>query len=203
MDLWSWAIVGYVSLAIVTVFPAVLTLVTGVELNPAGASFEQSDAFSEKGKQRLSDHYSRLQGTLKFWKKRATLFVRFHYYCVIWTIMSAWAVPLIAAVAPQVEGSVSKWLLVVIASHVALALNFYRGMKISESMKAFRHGESEFYDLYRRLLDRPHLFGSNEDEQLDTYFSEVERIRKLVRNAETEGIPDVESLSRQANVNGR
>ena len=48
MDLWSWAIVGYVSLAIVTVFPAVLTLVTGVELNPAGASFEQSDAFSDE-----------------------------------------------------------------------------------------------------------------------------------------------------------
>ena len=50
MDLWSWAIVGYVSLAIVTLIPAVYTLVIGVELNPSGASFKQSDAFSEKGK---------------------------------------------------------------------------------------------------------------------------------------------------------
>ena len=203
MDLWSWAIVGYASLAIVTLFPTVLTLVKSVELNPAGVSFEQSDAFSETAKQRLADHYSRLQGTLKFWKKRAALFVRFHYYCVVWTILSAWAVPLIAAAAPQVEGSASKWLLVVIASHVALALSLYRGMKISENMKAFRHGESEFYDIYRRLLDRPHLFGAGEDEQLDMYFSEVERIRRLVRSAETESFPDVESISRQANINAR
>ena len=203
MDLWSWAIVAYVLLATVTLIPAMITLVAGVELNPAGASFEQSEAFSEEGKRRLTDHHSRLQGTLKFWKKRATLFVRFHYYCVVWTILSAWAVPLIAAVAPQVEGSVSRWLLVVIASHVALALSFHRGMKILENMKAFRHGESEYYDLYRRLLDRPQLFGDNEDDQLDTYFSKVERIRKYVRNAETEGIPDVEGLSRQANIDGR
>lgn len=193
----------HASLAVVTLLPTVLTLVTSVELNPAGASFEQSSAFSEKAKQRLGDHYSRLQGTLKCWKKRATLFVRFHYYCAGWTILSSWAVPLIAATAPQVEGSASKWLLVVVASHAALGLSLYRGMKISENMKAFRHGESEFYDSYRRLLDRPNLFGANEEEQLGNYFSEVERIRKLVRNAETESIPDVESLSRQANVNGR
>jgi len=67
-------------------------------------------------------------------------------------------------------------------------------MKISDGMKAFRHGESEFFDLYRRLLDRPRLFGNDEDEQIDNYFSEVERIRRLVRNTETENIPDVESI---------
>ncbi len=201
MDLWTWGIVSYSSLAILTLLPTALALATSVRLNPAGDSFEQSDAFTDKAKQRLTEHYSRLQGTLGFWKKRAALFTRFHYYCVVWTILSAWAVPLIAATAPQVEGSASKWLLVVVASHVALALSLYRGMKISENMKAFRHGESEFYDLYRRLLDRPHLFGDSEDARLDTYFSEVERIRKLVRSAETESIPDVESISRQANIN--
>ena len=136
MDLWTWGIVSYSSLAILTLLPTALALATSVRLNPAGDSFEQSDAFTDKAKQRLTEHYSRLQGTLGFWKKRAALFTRFHYYCVVWTILSAWAVPLIAATAPQVEGSASKWLLVVVASHVALALSLYRGMKISENMKA-------------------------------------------------------------------
>lgn len=133
-------------------------------------------------------------GTLGFWKNRATLFTRFHYYCICWTILSAWAVPLISAIAPQTEGSPSKWLIVVISSHVALSLSFHRGLKVAEGMKAFRLGESEFYDLYRRLLDRPHLFGTTEEEQLDTYFAGVESIRKLVRHAETETIPDVDDI---------
>src|SRR5207247_2136471 len=101
---------------------------------------------------------------------------------------------LIGAIAPQVEGSPSKWLLVIISSHVALALSFHRGMNVSEGMKVYRLGESEFYDLYRRLLDRPKAFGKTEDEQLDTYFSEVERIRRIVRLSETEAIPGIESL---------
>lgn len=83
--------------------------------------------------------------------------------------MSAWAVPLIGAIAPQVEGSPSKWLIVVISSHVALALSFHRGLKVAEGMKAFRHGESEFYDLYRRLLDRPQTLGQTEEVLLRQY----------------------------------
>jgi hypothetical protein len=122
---------------------------------------------------------------------------------LVWTILSAWAVPLIGAIAPQVEGSPSKWLLVIISSHVALSLSFHRGMKVSEGMKAFRQGESEFYDLYRRLLDRPQLLGQTEAEQIDNYISQVESLRKLVRHAETETIPDlddVKSIARSPTV---
>jgi hypothetical protein len=193
IDIWSLAIWIYLTASICTLIPALAALFRGVQLNPAGASFDES-AFSPEAKKRLSQHYSRLAGTLGFWKSRAAVYTRFHYYCVIWTILSAWAVPLIGAIAPQVAGSPSKWLLVIISSHVALALSFHRGMKVSEGMKAFRLGESEFYDLYRRLLDRPHMFGASEEEQLDSYFSEVERIRRVVRLSETDVIPEVESL---------
>ena len=194
MDIWLLAIWAYLAASIVTLAPSLYALFRGVQLNPAGASFEASTTFSPEAKERLSQHYSRMTGTLGFWKSRATVYVRFHYYCVIWTILSAWAVPLIGAIAPQVEGSPSKWLLVIISSHVALALSFHRGMKVSEGMEAFRLGESEFYDLYRRLLDRPQVFGKSEEEQLDTYFSEVERIRRAVRLSETEAIPKIERL---------
>ncbi len=61
-----------------------------------------------------------------------------------------------------------------------------------ENLIAFRHGESEFHDLYRRLLDRPATFGGTEAEQIETYFKEVEIVRRFVRNAETGNLPSLE-----------
>lgn len=194
MDPWWLAVWSYLTAALITLVPALWALLKGVKLKPGGASFDKSTYFSETSKFRLTTHYSRLEGTLAFWKHRAALYTKFHYYCICWTILSAWAVPLIGALAPQTEGSPSKWLVVLISSHVALSLSFHRGLKVSEGMKAFRHGESEFYDLYRRLLDRPYAFGESEDQQIDLYFREVEAIRRLVRHAETETIPDVENI---------
>ena len=197
MDSWGIALAGYVGTAILTLLPILWAWIRGVNLKPGGSSFEDSLLLSPETKTRLSQHYSRLEGTLKFWKKRATLYTGFHYYCTIWMILSAWAVPLIALVVPSSGNYASQWLLVAISSHVALALSFYRGMRVSDSMKAFRHGESEFYDLYRRMLDQPASLGDTEDKQLQHYFSAVEGIRKRVRNAETENIPDVESFVKQ------
>jgi hypothetical protein len=194
---WLTAIWGYLAVAFVTFVPTLLALLRRVSLNPAGASFEDNTKFSDEAKKQLSQHYSRLAGTLGFWKNRAMLYTRFHYYCVVWTILSAWAVPLIGAIAPQTEGSPSKWLIVIISSHVALALSFHRGMKVSDGMQAFRLGESGFYDLYRRLLDRPNKFGKSEEEQLDTYFAEVQRIRSSVRLFETGVTPQIDGLKPQ------
>ena len=194
MDWWFIIIIVYLALAIGTVIPTVWAAFRGVELDFGGMSFAESDLFSEGAKARLIQHYSRLQGTLGFWKRRAITFKRFHYYCTIWTILSAWAVPLLGVVSPATNDSTSQWLLVTISSHVALALSFHRGMRVSECMRAFRHGESEFYDLYRRLLDRPKFFGESEEEQLETYFAEVERIRAQVRHTETENLSVIDRL---------
>lgn len=202
MDYWLISIWVYLSLATATLVPTLIALVAGVRLNPAGISFEQTAAFSEASRTRLAEHYSRLEGTLGFWKNRATSYKRFHYYCVVWTILSAWAVPLLGAITPQFDGSASRWFLVTISSHVALALSFHSGLKVSNGMRAFRLGESEFYDLYRRLFDRPDSFGEGEAAQLDFYFREVERIRRLVRNTETDTIPDVESIGDRTNASG-
>ncbi|MBF0379349.1 MAG: hypothetical protein HQK72_18000 [Desulfamplus sp.] len=63
-------------------------------------------------------------------------------------------------------------------------------------MKAYRHGESEFYDTYKRLLDSPQSFGNSEQEQLDTYFQKVEVIRQYIRNAETGNMPSLEQVAK-------
>lgn len=55
----------------------------------------------------------------------------------------------------------------------------------------------DFYDTYRRLLDRPQTFGSDEEAQLDAYFDEVENIRKFTRNAETDNLPTLDQAQAQ------
>ncbi|WP_143086471.1 hypothetical protein [Amycolatopsis saalfeldensis] len=70
-----------------------------------------------------------------------------------------------------------------------------RAFRVENNYKAFRHGESEFYDLYRRLLDRPMLFGGTEAVQLASYFEQVEVIRRSIRTSETDNFPSVEDVS--------
>jgi hypothetical protein len=192
VTVWSWLIAIYIALAFVTLLPTLRALFSGVKLNEGGASFQES-RFSEEAKLKLEQHFSRLQGTLAFWKREATLNARFHYYCLCWTILSSSIMPFLTQAINPTDPS-SKWLLTIIAAHVALLLGFHRGLKVAEHFKAFRHGESEFYDTYRRLLDSPETFGPDEDGQLKRYFEEVEIIRRFVRNAETDSLPMVEDL---------
>jgi hypothetical protein len=100
----------------------------------------------------------------------------------------------ILAQAIDEKDPLSKWLLSVMSAHVALLLGFHSRMKVAERYKAFRHGESEFYDTYRLLLDRPEKFGKTEKSQIRKYFDEIALIRKFVRNAETDSFPHIEDV---------
>lgn len=177
MGIWMWLLIAYVALAGITLLPTLLAIARETELYASGESFDESPHFSEEGKLLLKQNYSRIIGTLRFWKKRATIYTRFHYYCVIWTILSSWMVPLLSTI--NSGNAKANWLITAVASHVALALSFHRGLNVAENMKAFRHGESEFYDLCRRSLDRPGAFGETEEDQLDSYFEQVELVRDL------------------------
>ena len=179
-------------LAFITLAPTFLALFAPVKLNESGASFSQS-LFSDEAKQKLENHFSRLQGTLGYWKRETARSGRFHYYCLWWTIMSSTLMPFLT-LAIDVRFVASKWFLTTVSAHIAICLGFHRGLKVSDRYKSFRHGESEFYDTYRRLLDRPETFGEDETAQINKYFEEVEVIRRLVRNAETESLPLVENV---------
>jgi hypothetical protein len=79
-----------------------------------------------------------------------------------------------------------------ISSHIALALSLHRGLNVTENMQVYRHGESEYYDLNRKLLDTPKEFGSSPEEQLASYFRNVADLRRFVRRQETESAPAVD-----------
>lgn len=190
MTPWTIAIICYIMLILLTFIPVLTALFKKVKLHPGGETFSESPYFSDSNKELLQQHFSRLHGTLIFWKNKAEWHKRFHYYTLCWTIPVSILIPIITQ---TLDSSVeSKLFLTIISSHIALLIGFHRALNIENNFKAFRHGESEFYDLYRRLLDRPTTFGNGEQEQLDTYFTEVEKIRRAVRIAETDNFPMVE-----------
>lgn len=190
MTPWTIAIIFYIGLALLSFVPVVVAILKQVKLNPGGESFSESLYFSESNKKLLIQHFTRIYGTLIFWKNKAEWHRRFHYYTICWTIPVSILIPIIAqSIDTTAE---SKLFLTIISSHTALLVAFHRALKVENNIKAFRLGESEFYDLYRRLLDRPTTFGKSESEQIDTYFLEVEKIRRAVRNAEIDNFPLVE-----------
>lgn len=192
MNVWDMFSIIYIFLTVGTFIPTVFALLKKVKLNPGGYGFEKSK-FSEEGKEILVSHYTRIQGTLIFWKNKASLFQRFHYYTLVWSIPVSIIIPIVIQ---YNSTNNTKIFLTIMSVHIAIIQAFHKGLKIENNFKAFRLGESEFYDIYRRMLDRPESFGIGEKEQIENYFIAVEEIRKNVRNAEADNFPALkESIS--------
>jgi hypothetical protein len=190
MTPWTTSIICYIGLALASFVPVVIAMLKKVKLHPGGETFSESPYFSDANKKLLQQHFTRLHGTLVFWKNKAEWHKRFHYYTLFWTIPVSILIPIITQTVDTTFEA--KLFLTIISTHTALLIAFHRALKIENNFKAFRHGESEFYDLYRRLLDRPNCFGATEEKQLETYFIEVENIRRAVRIAETDNLPMID-----------
>lgn len=192
---WLVAIVIYVILATLTGVPVLRVIFGRVELHPGGPNFSESKHFSPEAKEALQQHFERIRGTLAFWKKQAEKYKRAHFYCLFWTIPSSVVIPFLAQASSA--DPLSKWLITVVSAYSAILLAIHRSFKIADNFRSFREGESNFYDTYRRMLDRPHTFGATEELRLDRYFDEVENLRKFVRNAETDNTPSIEQTKSQ------
>lgn len=80
MNGWTIGIIIYLVVAFVSFTPKLRAILKKVKLFPGGASFDESPYFLEAGKRLLNQHYSRIQGTLIFWKNQAEKYRLFHYY---------------------------------------------------------------------------------------------------------------------------
>ncbi|MFB7263021.1 hypothetical protein ACFCXH_12750 [Streptomyces nojiriensis] len=198
MSGWAIALVVYSSLALISFIPVLRALTKWLDLKPGGPSFTDSPHFSEEGKNRLAQNFKRMHGTLTFWKTYAERYRTFHIYSLTWISLSTVGVPLLAQAIDSDPWS--KWLLTVVAAHSAVLLAVSRAFRVEAHYKAFRNGESEFYDLYRRMLDRPGIFGGSETEQIDKYFEQVETVRRVVRAAETDNFPSMEDVAQESRV---
>ncbi|MFD6351585.1 hypothetical protein [Nocardia tengchongensis] len=190
---WALALLAYVIAAVGSFVPAANRLFGNTQLKPGGPSFDASPHFSDAAKQQLTQNYERIAGTLMFWKTRAARYEAVHTYLMFWMALAAVAVPILAQNISDTAWS--KWLVTIVSGHAALLLVMVRSFRVEANYRAFRDGESSFYDLYRKMLDRPEVFGSTEEIQLRVYFEQVELTRKFVRAAEIDNFPSVEDLN--------
>ena len=175
INLWSVFLFVYVGIASASFIPVVWAAAKKVNLKSANFSFAESPSFSDEGKVKLEQHYDRLQGTLVFWKNKAEMYGYFHHYSIDWTILGGISLPFLAQAITADPWS--KWVLTIISAHVAIIFVAQKGFKVEQNYKKYRLGESEYYDIRRRLLDQPHRFGETEQEQIDNYFTLVESMR--------------------------
>ena len=195
MNGWAIFLLSYCAVALITFVPVGRAILKRVNLNEANFSFAHSPHFSEENRTLLEQHYDRLKGTLIFWKNNASKYGHFHHYCVAWTILGGISIPFLAQ---AITGDpYSKWSLTIISAHVAVLYVAQKGFKVEQNYKNYRLGESEYYDLRRRLLDMPHKLGETEKEQIRRYFELVEAIRADMRIREVDGIASFDDL-RQA-----
>lgn len=200
LDHWSLFTFLYIALALFTFIPVFKAILKKVKLHDGGDSFDKSKYFSDDEKEILNSHFSRIAGTLGFWKNQALKFKRFHYYVLCWTIPSSVVIPILVQYVNEADHS--KLFITVVSSFTAILLAFHKGLKVEDNFKSYRHGESEFFDTFRKLLDRPHEFGSNKEEQLIEYFKQTEIIRKYVRNAETDNLAAIDASTKEIiNIN--
>ena len=193
MDFWIGATFVYLGAAVLSFVPVAQALHSKVTETAIDKSKAKAKETIEKAqpvwdldqptKEAIFQNFERLAGTLVFWKVEAAKYKAAYYYCLLWTIPSAVVIPILTQAA---NGSSNGSILVtVVSAFTAILLAFSKGLKVEENYRAFRHGESEFYDLFRRMLDRPQVFGKDPKSQLDSYLAEAEKIRRFVRNAET------------------
>ena len=190
IDYWTYAIIAYSFSATISFVRTISAILSKVKLNPDGNGYDQSPHFSDNEKDRLRQHYTRIAGTLGFWKNQAEKYKRAKNYCISWTIIISIIVPILSQLIG--EGN-SNWFLTIVSTHGALILAFYRGFKVENNYQAFRLVESEFYDLRRELLDSPRNLGETSEKQIENFFKRVQDIRSSARQAEIDNTPTIDT----------
>ena len=187
ITLWQ---IGCIALAIgilVTTIPITTAFLKKIKLNDVGTWFQDGSNLGDQ-QTRLQEHFSRIQGTLVFWKNKAAAHHRLHSARVIWSLISAVSLPVLI----QFYDSSDKWAVAFLTGLtiwtgfiVALAYTF----KSEQKYQGFRQQESDYYDISRNLLDFPDDNADTLKVQVDEYIKKVENIRKFARNVETGSPP--------------
>ncbi|WP_157231821.1 hypothetical protein [Hyalangium minutum] len=189
VDLWQIATTVLAACAAGTFLHLFISLFRRVQLHPGGSGFEKAVHFKEPSRERLQQHYDRFMGTLVFWKSKAALFERLHVYSVTWSVSAS---ILVAALVQEYDPANlwAKAFMTILTLTSGLLLGISKAFRAEENYRAYRTAESEFFDLRRRIMDRPEAFGPDEVTQLSKYFEEAERIRKTSRLAELNNPPN-------------
>lgn len=172
---------------IITILPIIVAFTKKVKLNKTSKWFNEAD-FLGNQKQRLIDHEIRMEGTLIYWKNKATAHNRLHNARVIWSLISAVILPVLI----QFYDNKNLWSIAFmtgLTTWTGFIVALAHGLKSEEMFRGFRECESDYYDIARELLDLK-ISGSNRiEEKVNQFIKEAENIRKVGRKVETNSPP--------------
>lgn len=181
-DPWQVASVGLAAGIVITVLSVGQAFLNQVRLDEAPRWVEEVTNLGSQA-DRMRDHFSRMKGTLVFWKNEAKAHYRLDVARVVWSLLSAVLLPVLVQLydtaiwANVFMTTFTTWTGLV----VALAYT----MKSEQRYQGMRQQESDYYDLTRHLLDFAKPDDPNLEAKVDQYIADVEKIRQAARRVET------------------
>jgi len=185
---WWQAGVAVLTIAIVaTVAPIAFSFLNFGELNDPGDWFQSASQLGAE-QSRVLAHYSRIHGTLRFWKNRAAAYHRLHLARVFWSLLSAVLLPVLIQRFERADGW-SVLFMTALTTWTGLVVGMAYTFKAEEKYQGLRQQESDFYDVCRRLLDTTNAADPDLKKKVDDYVEIVSLIRRTARRVETGSPP--------------
>ena len=184
---WQGGTFVLVIAIIFTLAPIVWGFLVFTELFPPGEWFDSSEELKEH-RVRLVAHYSRITGTLKFWKSKASAHQRLYSAQVVWATLSGVALPVLVQYFDKTTIWPTLFLTILTTwNGILLALTFTLNSR--ELYRGFRQQESDFYDESRRLLNAAKANDPDLANKVEGYIQLVASIRRVGRRVETGSPP--------------
>lgn len=184
---WATALAVLATLVLGTVVPVAQALLHQVKLDKAPVWMEESGLLG-KEKERVEAHYSRLKGTLVYWKNEAAAHQRLHMARVVWSLLSAVLMPVLI----QYYDATDKWanaFLTSLTTWTGIIVALAYTLKSEHRYQGIRQQESDYYDLARDFLDSLKPGDPDLVTKVDTYFEATKAIRRTARKVETGAPP--------------
>jgi hypothetical protein len=157
------------------------------DLNNPGDWFDTASQLGSE-QARVVAHYSRITGTLRFWKNKAAAYHRLHLARVYWSLLSAVALPVLI----QHFDRSNKWsvlFMTILTTWTGLIVALAYTFKAEEKYQGLRQQESDFYDVSRQLLDSIVPGDPDLAIKVNEYIKTVSSIRRTARRVETGSAP--------------
>lgn len=170
-----------------TLAPILFSFLNFAQLNDPGDWFNTASQLGNE-QARVEAHYSRIRGTLRFWKNKAAAYHRLHLARVYWSLLSAVALPVLI----QHFDRANKWsvlFMTILTTWTGLVVAISYTFKSEEKYQGLRQQESDFYDVSRKLLDTVVPGDPDLTDKVNKYIETVSSIRRTARRVETGSPP--------------
>ncbi len=184
---WAAGISLLIICIVGTAIPIAHAILNKVDINAAPIWIENTVNLGEQH-DRVKEHYGRIKGTLIYWKNEAAAYHRLDTARVIWSLVSAVALPVLIQYYDQ-KDILANAFLTILTTWTGLIVSLAYTLKAEQRYQGMRQQESDFYDIARNLLDSTSPDDPQLKEKVDNYIKKVEVIRRTARKVETAAPP--------------